>query len=594
MRSVPVRSHAILGAEIAVYRYNEPVPSGCRGGRCSAGMPRDTANGGIMEMFEGQPRDLDEGPGLLQSVWQYNWLIAIGALLGALLGYGWQARQPTLYEGSTRLLLSIGNGVLPGDPTAPLQEPQRFLSNQAQVIASRPVLQGAAKGRTTVGNLRRRMTVEVAKDADVITIRVRDVTAQGAADLAQALGVAYNEFVIKQSAQNAAIEVKQLEAAADNLNAQLEELAAALGADPDNQILQARQAAVKQQLTDTVAQSERLAHRARNGVTPVRWQEPAAVPQQPVQPAPRRGAMAGLLLGLVGAAALAWWLNIRAMKQQMTERERHNGSRAWSEVPPVPSESPLGQETAGERKDAVPAAGNGAYPGQTAPLVRPRDRQVSPWLDAERVSAFGGRPTATDAAPIGRGGDDLRSIFDRLEATLGSEPLDWYLDNFPQFMAEQLTTKVRAEMVAVLLDRAEGSFAVAGGFGLTAEEQGAIVDQSHDVLRQSLMDGVGILQEGTDRTPTVAAGLPGSQTTQALVMVPLVEGSSWLGMLLVGRRSANGQHVASFNDQELERIIMYAMEIAPTLQTLILLNRLQGAARSLEMSRNDQAEPAAG
>jgi transcriptional regulator with GAF, ATPase, and Fis domain len=135
---------------------------------------------------------------------------------------------------------------------------------------------------------------------------------------------------------------------------------------------------------------------------------------------------------------------------------------------------------------------------------------------------------------------------------------------------------------------------VAGGFGLTAEEPGAIVDQSHDALREALAEGVGIFQDGTDRTPTAAAGLPGSQSTQALIVVPLVVGSSWHGMLLVGRRSANGHRVASFSDQELGHIIMYATEIAPLLQTLVLLDRLQGSVNSLEMSRDDHAEPAGG
>jgi hypothetical protein len=438
------------------------------------------------------------------------------------------------------------------------------------------------------------MTVEVAEGADVITIRVRDANAKNAAELAQAIGTAYNQFVIRQSAQAAATEIKQLEAAADDLNKQLEELAVALQADPDNSILQARQAAVKDQLTATVTQSERLATRARNGVSPVQWQEPAGVPGQPIQPAPRRGAMAGLLLGLVGSAALAWWLNSRrATRQQEVERERRDESQAWPEVPSVPAESPPEQETAGERMDTVSAAGNGALLGTIARFVRPRG--IRPYLrqDAERASALGGRPTATDM-PAEDGAEDLRSMFGRLEATLGSEPLDWYLDNLPRLMAEQLTMKVYAEMAAVLLDNAEGSFAVAGGFGLTAEEQGAIVDQSHDALREALAEGVGIFQDGTDRTPAAAVGLPGSQSTQALVVVPLVVGSSCHGMLLVGRRSANGHRVASFSDQELEHIIMYAMEIAPLLQTLVLLDRLQGSVHSLEMSRDDHAEPAAG
>jgi len=153
---------------------------------------------------------------------------------------------------------------------------------------------------------------------------------------------------------------------------------------------------------------------------------------------------------------------------------------------------------------------------------------------------------------------------------------------------------VQAEMAAVLLGNGEGSFVVAGSFGLTAEEQGAIVDQTHDALRQALAEGVGIFQKDANRAPTAATGLPGSQTTEALIVVPLVVGSSWHGVLLVGRRSANGHRVASFNDQELESIIMYALEIAPMIQTLMLLDQLQASMRTLELSHGDRPEPAAG
>jgi hypothetical protein len=43
---------------------------------------------------------------LLGSSWRYKPLIAVAALLGALLGYGWAARQPTLYEAASQVLLT--------------------------------------------------------------------------------------------------------------------------------------------------------------------------------------------------------------------------------------------------------------------------------------------------------------------------------------------------------------------------------------------------------------------------------------------------------------------------------------------------------
>jgi transcriptional regulator with GAF, ATPase, and Fis domain len=180
-------------------------------------------------------------------------------------------------------------------------------------------------------------------------------------------------------------------------------------------------------------------------------------------------------------------------------------------------------------------------------------------------------------------------MFIRLKEKFGAAPLDWYLHNLPQVLAEELTMRVSSEFAAILRDNAEGSFEMAGGFGLTAEEQGAVVSRDHDVLRQALAEGVAIFQDSNSRSPTAAVGLPGSQTVEALVVVPLVEGSTWLGILLVGRRSANGHNDVGFSDQEIEHIIIYAIEVASKLQALLLLSRLQKSLQSLDAFSPERA-----
>ena len=52
-----------------------------------------------MCIFHRQRRSGDVVGGLLGSAWRYKWLLAMAVLVGALVGYGWAARQPTLYEG---------------------------------------------------------------------------------------------------------------------------------------------------------------------------------------------------------------------------------------------------------------------------------------------------------------------------------------------------------------------------------------------------------------------------------------------------------------------------------------------------------------
>ena len=67
---------------------------------------RNTNHRETMSTIHSQPGGGDAMGGLLQGVWRYRWLITAAVLLGALLGYGWAARQPTLYEGVSRVVLA--------------------------------------------------------------------------------------------------------------------------------------------------------------------------------------------------------------------------------------------------------------------------------------------------------------------------------------------------------------------------------------------------------------------------------------------------------------------------------------------------------
>jgi uncharacterized protein involved in exopolysaccharide biosynthesis len=166
---------------------------------------------------------------LLGSIWGYKSLIAAAVLLGALLGSGWAARQPTLYEGVTRVLMTAGSTSLPGDarPQPPV-DPGRYLDNQAQMMRSALVLQRAVKlsgSRISVETLRQRLEIDVAAEADVLTIRVVDSTATGAAQLADAVAVAYDQVFAQQWRESFRARVRRLQSA---LRARLAEMDAKL------------------------------------------------------------------------------------------------------------------------------------------------------------------------------------------------------------------------------------------------------------------------------------------------------------------------------------------------------------------------------
>jgi transcriptional regulator with GAF, ATPase, and Fis domain len=172
---------------------------------------------------------------------------------------------------------------------------------------------------------------------------------------------------------------------------------------------------------------------------------------------------------------------------------------------------------------------------------------------------------------------DLTRLLERLDRTLAKEPLDFYSSVLPQAIAEEITTDVPTDMVAVLLDDGEESFRVAGSVGLAADEQDAVIDQNHEELRRALWNGVSVLQD-TDAPGAAAAGIPGSKTVEALVLLPLIQGKTWLGMLLLGRRAT------LFNDKEIADAIACGVELASLVQSLLLAKQLRQCLGAFEPS----------
>jgi capsular polysaccharide biosynthesis protein len=551
---------------------------------------------GIMETYDAQPRGWEEGPDLLQSVWRYKWLIAVAALLGALLGYGWASRQPTIYEAAAEVVLR-GTASPPageGQPQ-PIGDPERYIQNQATLIGTTPVLELAVKkikgGRTSVDDLRQRMDVEVGQDSDVITVGIAHENASGAAILANAIAEAYKDFIEGQPRQVAA----QLRANRTKLETRLAQVNEGLRAEPDNTSLRRDRDALERQLTQ-IANS--LAATQASVGTDLVLVEPAVPPGQPAQPAPRRTAAVGLLVGLLVSVALAWLLNSRRTAQDArTEWERSGPPEALParghELAPENqgwSVAPESFVLASRRPDTV-VTKNGMR-GHSAIgrlMWRFRDRrnlnEPSSNLNEVAQEGAGAFHRVVDeklSTRVSENGDEtsLSSLFVRLDRTLAKEPLDFYSKNLPQATVEELYAEVSSDMVVILLDDGEGSFRVAGSIGLDPGEQDAIVDQDHEQLRQALWNGVSVLY-GADALGA-AAGIPGSQTLEGLLIMPLVQGRTWLGMLLIGRRGSQRQHAIPFSDQEIADALLCAMELSALIQALLLAKRLRECMGAFE------------
>jgi hypothetical protein len=492
-----------------------------------------------MTTVETSPRGWEEVPGLLQSAWRYKWMIAAAVLIGAVLGFGWASRQPTLYEGVSRIFLA-GPSTVPGAAPQPAIEPERYLRNQAELMGTSEVLKLAvARSGSKVSPrvLGQRLEVDVAPNSDVITIRVVDSTATGAAKLASAVGAAYEEFIAEQSSRAA----DQLRDARSRLESRLAGIQADLAAKPNDGRLQRQRDAVSDELLDIERQLLTTVRVA--GTNPVGVREDAGVPDQPVQPAPRRAMGIGMLFGLVGSGALAWWLSGRRASRRVGR--------------------PLGRRGNASNRRAVP--------GQRSP---------------ETAGDIAAPIVATLARDPNTDWEALTDLMVRLDLTLADASLTPYFDALPRVMVRDVTTGLSTDVVALLLDNGEGTFRVVGGVGLLPEEYRRVVDRDHEALRHALWNGVGVVpsQNGAQLS---TGDLPGGRTAEALAMVPLVQGSSWLGVLCFGR-SANGGHpVEAFTDEEIAYGIRCAMDFTPVLQALLVADRLQQALRGLRSFGKD-------
>jgi uncharacterized protein involved in exopolysaccharide biosynthesis len=300
------------------------VSAAAAGRNASAPSTSHGTDGETRSTFHSQPPSGNAVGRLLGSIWRYRWLITAAVLLGALLGYGWAARQPVLYEGVARVLLAAPGTSLPGEASQPPVEPARYLDNQAQLMRSPAVLERAVKlsgSRMSAETLGQRLEVEVAPDADVLTVRVVDSTAARAARLADAVAAAYDQVLAQQWRESFRARVRQLQSA---LRARLAEMDAKLARDPNDSRLRAQREAVAEQLkqfeTDWRSEVDR-----RRGLL-----ERAAVPKQAIQPSPgRKMTMAiGMLLGLLTSAVLVWW------------RTRRQGPTSTSSAPEQGPEMP--------------------------------------------------------------------------------------------------------------------------------------------------------------------------------------------------------------------------------------------------------------
>jgi uncharacterized protein involved in exopolysaccharide biosynthesis len=240
--------------------------------------------------------DWQQGPSLIESVRRSKWLIVTTLLIGAVVAFAWSWTQPVRYAGMARVFVAVG-----GEEAS---DARLVVAHQANFVTSPEVLDrtvALTSYRVTRKELTKRLTVEPARDANVITVRVLDDTPERAANLADTVVRAYRTVVAEQTTAGVRQQVVAIEKRQARIDAQIATLNEQLQADPGNPVLTATIKAKNKELDNLADQAEeagRAADRATSTLETLR--DNATVPSEPAQrPRPLRNAVIGGLLGLL-------------------------------------------------------------------------------------------------------------------------------------------------------------------------------------------------------------------------------------------------------------------------------------------------------
>jgi hypothetical protein len=485
--------------------------------------------------------DRGEGPGLAESVWRYRFLVALVVLLSVLGAWVWSTRQPVQYEAITLLHLK--------DPTAGQLFPQndaaaidlnRYVRNQSALIASPAVLDRAARlvnSRVSSKQLARQVTTEPSKDADIITVRVRDHTAPGAAQLANAVGRSYEQVAVRLSGTATNDAIKQLRATGVTLAQRLDALEDGIRSAPQDQALKAERIAVADQLTRVEERKAELTAESE-GSNPVAMRVPAEPPEQPVQPRPLLLMAGGALLGFAVAGSLAWRLNWR---RQDAEEDSATGSslERWRELSPWTSR-------AGRRAHKVAMSTNGSPTGEDG-----HKDQVTTLWDFELMAS------------------SVQQLFQSLDGPRQR----LYEQNIPQLVAEEIAHRFPVDQVVVAL-QLNDELPVLGSVGLKISQLHTSDHELERLIDEAVRSGPRVL--GDDESARLAVdGLGVRIQTEALVLVPIVRQPVGFGVLLAGRRPSSESAVAPLSDPEVEGIATCTEDVTDYLWAWLLVRTLK-------------------
>ena len=490
----------------------------------------------IRGSVDGPSNEWQEGPGFIESVWRYRTLVVAAALIGVVVAGAWSLLQPTRYEGVVRVFLDIKD-----DPTV---DPGRIVNSQAQYLTSPVVLDRAVAligNRLSRVELSDRLTVEPAKDANVITVRALDATPERAASLANTVVRAYREVVTKQAVEASSRDIANLERRQEQLEQEIVVLDGQRRAQPGNVRLQADRDAKDKELRVLADQEEgirRDAVRLTGSAETVR--ETAPIPDKRVQPKPLQNIGIGAVVGLVVAAALAWWLNGRRLADLRSLESLHAKQVGREERPELTAKWALALAR-GFRRDSRQVTVNGSPAGDGS---------------ASGIADF----------------DQVATSIQQLLRSLDGPPRKLYEENLPNMVAEQIAQSFPVDLALILLKTDDGVRTMAS-VGPETVRDDALDRGAWDLIDDAASSGPRLLY--LDELQSLAGTGLEAEEDVSLALVPLVRDQVGFGVLLTGRRQNGDGDAAQLGDEEVEQIAAATYDMVPYLWAWLLLRSLK-------------------
>jgi Mrp family chromosome partitioning ATPase len=259
---------------------------------------------------------------ILHILWRHRLLIAAVTIVTAAAAFGLSHLQAKQYEATAQMILADPGSSSIFDSSGLVVDPTRHVRTQAEVATSGPVLTRASRmldGRLGTDELDDAVSVRASRDLDLVTIHALDATPDGAAEIADAVGLSYQQLVSDDVQAKASAAIAELDAARTEIQARIDDLEQAIAADPDNAALRAERDAAVAEAVSLEGRARQVAVDAALYGSGVLLFEPASPPEGPARPQPLRTAVLAGFVGLVGAAGFAWWRSQRSL----TAEHRH-------------------------------------------------------------------------------------------------------------------------------------------------------------------------------------------------------------------------------------------------------------------------------